>query len=420
MQQRSDSSRSVIPGHLFCELSGCLLPRWTNTIGRSGQILTTSHSAHLQPMSIFDSLSDRLRSLPVNVSAIPTNLKTTLGRGKVRAQRGIGLDIGNDTIKLAVLANHKGQVRIERLISVPTPPSVLASGIIFDHDGLVAEIAGLLQRTGEKRNRVALALGGNDVFVLRVSIPRMSYAEALRQIPQNANLRLGIDPDVHKVDIHIVDSDAQGASMLVLVVAARKDAIENRQRVVMDAGAQIAAVDVGAFAVFNAFEHCNPDAARTRCTLLDLGHESSQIIVLDRGAPAIARSIDLGVAHLMDYLGESNLLPDEVPHVLRSSNPAAIYEDAFRVWGEALAEQVRRSVASITKNDPRSGTIYLTGGGAGIDGIGPFLSDVFKTQVSVFNPLQTMDSLDSSFMSSRQHGNSFTLAIGLALRQVVG
>lgn len=346
-------------------------------------------------------------------------LKTFMRHGKSRSGRGVGIDIGNYAIKLAILSNNRGRVRIEQLASVPIPPSMISSGLILDGEGLTEEIAGLFQRAGVRRDRVVLAVGGNDVFVRRVSIPRMSYAEAVRQIPQNSSLKLGIDPESHKVDIHIIDPDGQGATMLAIVVAARKDAIENRQRVVLDAGAMVHAVDVGVFAIFNAFAYCHSDSVQLRCTLLDIGHESSQIVILDRGAPAVARTVDVGVSHLIEQLSANSLLPEEAKRVIRSSNPPAIYEDVFRSWSESLIEQVRRSAASISRRESDTGPIYLTGGGAGIDGLAPFIQSLAGSSVSVFNPLRVLDYNEAGFPSDGQHGSSFALAIGLALRQVV-
>jgi len=296
---------------------------------------------------------------------------------------------------------------------------MVAGNEILDAEGLTEELLRLFDNAALKRISATIAVGGNDVFIRRVSMPRMGYQEALQQLPKNQSIRIPVDVKNNKLDIHITDPRGDGASMQVLIVAAKKEAITLRQKVLIEAGATIHSVDIDAFALFNVFAHLHGEIAKERATLVDIGHESALIVVLDRGFPAVARRAYVGVSHLIEKLGDGNLMPDEAEQVLRSDNPPAIYPEAFHGWGEQLVEELTRSAGAVTRGDAHTGPIYLSGGGALIDGMGEFLRDRSGSHVAVFDPLTGIDAGKDLGLSHEQDGAMYALAIGLALRQVV-
>src|SRR5919202_397480 len=106
-----------------------------------------------------------------------------------------------------------------------------------------------------------------------------------------------------ELDFQILDPDAEGLEMSVLLV---------------DARLQPAAVDVDAFALHNAFEINHPDALGGLVTLVNIGHEVTNVNILDEGVPILTRDITVGTRRFREDLQrERGLSADEAQALLR-------------------------------------------------------------------------------------------------------
>ena len=63
-----------------------------------------------------------------------------------------------------------------------------------------------------------------------------------------------------------------------------------------------AAVDVDAFALHNAFEINHPTAMTGVVALVNIGHEVTNINILDEGVPILTRDVTLGTRRLREDL----------------------------------------------------------------------------------------------------------------------
>ena len=90
--------------------------------------------------------------------------------------------------------------------------------------------------------------------------------------------------------------------MSVLLVAAKRDLIEGKLRLLTDAEVAPSIVDVDAFALHNAFELNYPDAMNGVVCLVNIGHEVTNINILDDGVPLLTRDIAVGTRRFREDL----------------------------------------------------------------------------------------------------------------------
>src|SRR4029453_573433 len=93
-----------------------------------------------------------------------------------------------------------------------------------------------------------------------------------------------------------------GPQMQVLLVAAKRELIENRMSLLADAGLTPAAIDVGAFALHKAFEQNYPASQRGLVALVNVGHETTNVNLLENGTPILVRDIPFGSRRLRESL----------------------------------------------------------------------------------------------------------------------
>src|SRR5690606_6553322 len=114
-----------------------------------------------------------------------------------------------------------------------------------------------------------------------------------------------------ELDFQILDPDGGGLEMGVLLVAAKRELVENKMRLLADAGLSAAVVDVDAFALYNAFELNYPEAMTGVVGLVNIGHEVTTINVLEDGVPILTRDMPIGTRRLREDLQRDHGLTAE-------------------------------------------------------------------------------------------------------------
>ncbi len=115
---------------------------------------------------------------------------------------------------------------------------------------------------------------------------RMKEGDAREVIRWEAEQHVPFDMANVELDFQILDPDAEGLQMNVLLVAAKRELVENRVGLLGEAGLAPAIIDVDAFAIHNAFELNHPDAMQGVVGLVNIGHEVTNVNILEDAVPS--------------------------------------------------------------------------------------------------------------------------------------
>jgi len=146
----------------------------------------------------------------------------------------VGLDIGSSTVKAVAMKRGRGGWSLVAAGEAALPEGSLQDGAAAEPT-VVSEVVGqLLDSLRMKRARVAAALSGHAVIVKRLSLPAMSQAELSQAIPWEAEQYIPFDLADVQLDYQVVSdsSELSEASMDVLLVAAKRDRIDDRTSVI--------------------------------------------------------------------------------------------------------------------------------------------------------------------------------------------
>src|SRR5215467_10698874 len=175
-----------------------------------------------------------------------------------KSKTTVGLDIGSGLIKVAVIDHGKRTPELVRVTVTPLLADAIVEGEVMD-PGIVAEaIQTALTEAGVKAKDVVTAVGGRDVIIKKIQIERVKEQQARELMRWEAEQHVPFDMESVELDFQILDPEADGLEMSVLLVAAKRELIESKVRVLGDAGLHAAAVDIDAFALHNAFEINHP------------------------------------------------------------------------------------------------------------------------------------------------------------------
>jgi type IV pilus assembly protein PilM len=210
----------------------------------------------------------------------------------------------------------------------------------------------------------------------------------------------------------------------VLLVAAKRELVENRLRLLTDAGLSPTTVDVDAFALHNAFEVNYPDAMTGVVALVNIGHEVTNINILDDGIPILTRDVAVGTRRLREDLQrERGLSQEEADGLLQGFDRSPHLDAVIESRGEEIAVGIERAAAFLASSSRSAGqlrAVYTCGGGARIPGLTEALASRLRLSVEQANPLANLKVRDGAFDSlvTDEVAPLLMLPIGLALRHV--
>jgi type IV pilus assembly protein PilM len=340
-----------------------------------------------------------------------------------RARTTVGLDIGSGLIKVAVVSHGSGEPVLSRVAMAPVVDDAIVEGEVMD-PGIVAEaIRGLFQEMGIKPKNVVTAVGGRDVIVKRIPMDRMKETEARELIRWEAEQHVPFDMDNVELDFQILDPESEGLQMSVLLVAAKRELVETKLSLLKEIGLEPSVIDVDAFALHNAFEVNYPDAMKGVVGLVNIGHELTNVNVLDDGVPVLTRDLPIGTRRFREDLQrERGLSAEEAEKVLQGFEVTESLQPFLQSRGEELSVGIERAAAFLqTASRSAAGLsrIFLSGGGARIPGIAKALSERLKLPVQLANPIERIQVAEGVFdqLNVDEVAPLLMLPVGLALRQ---
>jgi type IV pilus assembly protein PilM len=340
-----------------------------------------------------------------------------------RNRTTVGLDIGSGLIKLVVISHGSGEPVLSKVAMSRVVDDAIVEGEVMD-PGIVAEaVKKLFAEVGIKPKNIVTAVGGRDVIIKKIPMDRMKEQEARELIRWEAEQHVPFDMDNVELDFQILDPDGDGVQMSVLLVAAKRELVETKISLLSEIGIQPSVIDVDAFALHNAFEVNYPDAMKGIVGLVNIGHEVTNVNILDEGVPVLTRDLPLGTRRFREDLQrERGLSADEASKLLQGFETSEVLTPFLQSRGEELAVGIERAAAflqSASRSAAGLSKVYLSGGGARIPGIAKALGDRLKLPVQLANPIERIQVADGVFdtMNVDEVAPLLMLPVGLALRQ---
>jgi type IV pilus assembly protein PilM len=339
-----------------------------------------------------------------------------------RSRSTVGLDIGSGLIKLAVVSHGGGGPVLSKVAFTQVVDDAIVEGEVMD-PGIVAEaIRGLFASSGVKTRHVVTAVGGRDVIIKKISMDRMKEAEAREVIRWEAEQHVPFDMDNVELDFQVLDPEGEGLQMSVLLVAAKRELVENKLSLLGEVGVEPTIIDVDAFALHNAFELNYPDAKQGLVGLVNIGHDMTNVNILEDGVPILTRDLPVGTRRFReDLMRERGMSAPDADRALRGLDSNEALVPFVQARAEDLAVGIDRAAAFL-QTASRSSTglsrLYTCGGGARIPGLTKALGDRLRLPVQLANPIERLQVAEGVFdtMNIDEVAPLLMLPIGLGLR----
>ena len=341
----------------------------------------------------------------------------------------VGLDIGAGAVRAVALRRTSRGRDVAAIGREPVPRGGIVDGDVVDPDAVAGAIRRTFDGGGIRPRRVAAAVSGNAVIVKRVTLPLMDEDDLAGSIRWEAEQHIPFDVAEVSLDYQVLragGADAGGASMDVLLVAAKKDKVAEWTGVIARAGCAPAVIDVAAFALQNAFEINYGVVPGRVAMLVNAGSGGVNINIVEGGRTLLTRDASPGG----DAWAESH--PPEAGPPLADAGrledgrrgdgtgPDAV-DPAAAAVGEHLLLEIGKTL-DFFRSATAAGHVdelVVSGGSAGLPGFLPALEAGLDVPVSLFDPFRRVrcDRGEGGGVGRRESAAGFAVAVGLALRR---
>jgi type IV pilus assembly protein PilM len=311
----------------------------------------------------------------------------------------------------------------------PLPPEAIVDGALMNSTAIVQAIQELLAELRPRHREVAIGVSGHSVIIKKISLPRMTQEELDESIQWEAEQYIPFDVKDVNIDTQILTPAGDAAGQMdVLLVAAKKDMINDYTSVCAEAGLVVTVVDVDAFAVQNAYETNYQAASGETVVLINVGAAVSNINIIASGVTTFTRDITLGGnAFTEEIQKQLNISYDEAEALKvggQGETDAVVPQEVERVIqgvADQMAGEIQRSLDfyAATAADNRIARVFLSGGTSRIPALFKVLEARAGVPVELLNPFKAIDIDHKRFDAAAVQNASATaaVAVGLALRR---
>lgn len=338
-----------------------------------------------------------------------------------------GLDIGSSSVKAAeVLETKKGRM-LKQFAVADLPPGVIEDGVIKDHEKAAAVIKGLFKNNDLKDQNVAISIGGYSVIVKKINVQTMTEEELQETIQFEAEQYIPFDISDVNLDFQILGENEHNPNQMeVLLVAAKKEMIDDYISLIQLAGLNPCLIDVDAFALQNIFEINYETEEDDSVALIDIGASKTSLNIIKGLSSVFMRDVSLGCSQInQKIVSLIDCTPEEAEEIKQSDQSERISQEDLReivttVVSDWCAE-IRRALDFFYSTYPEDHIkrIVLSGGGANINEFRELLAEETSADVEMINPFQGFeihDRLDASYLE--QIAPQAAICMGLAIRKV--
>ncbi len=380
----------------------------------------------------------------------------------------MGVDLGTVGIKVVELLPDKGRLKLASYGYSELPSGMILEKSLLDDSKKAAEIlVRIVKEAGIKAVRANASLPSNAIFHAIITIPQprsakedlkpMIEAQVRKLLPRPLEEMIldstVIDKDLlPKPKVHDKDKKAKHAvvdgssgpvpegteatiaadkvdnaeemsqerkHIRILISGAPKDLVAKYIEIFKLAKIELVALETEAFALIRSL--IGNDKARIM--IVDIGHERTNISIVDGGIPFLHRSVKVGGAAVTKVIAKQmNVTDSEAEQMKYDLSVTAESGELPPVLKEAMmpiVHEVKYSLDLYGQQMVGGGTvekIILTGGSASLPQIDRVLTQALNTNVYIGDPWARLASYPDLKPVLDEIGPRFAVAVGLAMK----
>jgi len=340
----------------------------------------------------------------------------------------IGLDIGCSSIKLVELREDKKGYTLQNLAISPLPSEAIVDGALMDSVTIIDAIRDVIANSKTKARDVVTSVSGHSVIVKKISLPFMTEAELEESIQWEAERYIPFDINDVNIDFQIFGAAPENPEVMdVVLVAAKKDMINDYVSIIMEAGLNPVIIDIDSFALENMLAINYDIAKEDTVAIVNVGASVANINIVKNNISAFTRDIFKGGNQITEEIQRQLHVDHEEAERIKVGSKVdltsqSVIEDVLKTASESLAVEIGNSLDFFqsTTTYEKIGKLYLSGGGSKIKDFDMTLQQQIGIPVEIANPFKKVEYSGKAFDLEylREIGPIMAVGVGLASRKV--
>lgn len=348
----------------------------------------------------------------------------------------IGIDFGSSSAKVIQLREEKGRIILETYGEIATGPYVgmsVGQSVNLGVDKMTEVVTDLLRESNVTTKNGIMAIPLRSSLLTALTIPNLSKDELMTAVPTEARRFIPVPISEVMLDWWIIPEredispayEKKGTGEKaneVLIAAIHKDTVRLYQELAQKLGLSINSFEIETFSLIrSAMEN---DLSAT--AIVDLGAGTTKVAIVDYGVVRVSHTINKGAQDISLALSKSlNVSFEKAEEIKREVGlvEEVTAEGEVREIISPVVEYIFEEVNRVIINYQRKQTVavekvIIVGGGSQLKGILELAKKSLEMTVAFGKPFDKMETpafLDNVLAAA---GPSFSVAIGLALRQL--
>lgn len=345
----------------------------------------------------------------------------------------VGVDIGTSSIKVCQLKDNRRGYSLVRFGYVPLAPQVIVDGQVMDSGAVIEGLQKVFHDFKIKQRECAVSVSGQSVIIRKITVPMMTAAELDEQIQWEAEQHIPFDIKDVQVDYQVLRRRPEASQMDLLLVAAKRDQIDDYAQLARNARLKPLICDIDAFTVQNLFEFSRGLPADQTIALINVGASLSSLNIIAGGVSAFTREIANGGNVITEEIQKQLNVPFEQAEAYKCGGSASpddpsragmVPQQVVQIIDsitDSIAAEIQRSLDFFmaTSGEGEISRIYVTGGTASLPALGRAIERRARVPVESWLPTERIGiesrDIDPSLLAARSA--QLAVALGLALRK---
>lgn len=346
----------------------------------------------------------------------------------------IGIDIGSHSIKVAEIEDSKKGMLLKNFGMIGLPENAIVEGSIKEMEIVSSALKNLFDNLKIKNKNVATSISGYSVIVKKITVPKKEEEDLEESIQSESEQYIPFDINDVNLDFQILHPEKEETEgeekeelMDVLLVAAKKDIVEEYISLLHLTELNPIVLDIDPFALQNAFEISNHEQPGCHA-LVHIGAQQLTINVIQDGASIFTRDSSYGGAQItMEIQKISNISYQEAEMIklgakrIETDQRPAI-EEIFSTTVTKWTQEIKRALdfVATTFTDIKVENILLSGGASLLPGLSKYIGLETDLKTEMLNPFSNLEIKEKSFDIEYLNYSApiAVISIGLALRSI--
>ena len=314
----------------------------------------------------------------------------------------VGVDIGTSSIKVCQLKETRKGPSLLRLGFAPLAPQTIVDGQVMDASNVVETLQRVFHDSKIRQRECAISVSGQSVIIRKITVPMMTQAELDEQIHWEAEQHIPFDIKDVQVDYQVLRRRPEASQMDLLLVAAKRDQINDYAQLARDARLKPVVCDIDAFTVQNLFEFSRGLPPDNTIALINVGASLASLNIIAGGVSAFTREIANGGNVITDEIQKQLGVPFEQAEAYKCGG-AADPNDPYRAGmvpqqvvqiiesvSDAIAAEIQRSLDFFmaTSGEAEISRIFVTGGTANLSSLAQAVERRARVPTEVWSPVE--------------------------------